>query len=381
MAEGQISATVIAPVPYFPFRSRVWGRYARYASIPGEETRHNITVHHPRFLALPRIGSRLTPLTLAAAARKRLNALIAKGLEFDLIDAHYFYPDAIAASQIAREFAKPFVVTARGSDLTQHTSDPRERRDIIAAAHEATALITVSNSLKEELVKLGINPSRIAVLRNGVETSLFRPQPVEALGSRTQSRKHKLLSVGALIPRKSHDIAIRAMTELPDCELKIAGVGPLQGELQNLIEQLGLGDRVKLLGEIAHRDLPKYYSEADLMVLMSSREGWANVILESLACGTPVVASNVGGANEIILSPVAGVVVNDRTPASLAQATRDFLLNMPERAKTRTYAEAFGWQPVARSNSRLLVAASLSKTPLQNIADEYSVHGAEHPLP
>lgn len=302
---------------------------------------------------------------------------MSRGLEFDLIDAHYFYPDGVAAHLLSQKFGKPFVVTARGSDLTQHTADPHERQQIISAANAATALITVSASLKEELVNLGIGRSRIAVLRNGVETNLFKPLSANENAAQAGAGRFRMVSVGALIPRKAHEIAIRAMSLLPDCELAIAGVGPMQGELALLISKLGLSERVTLLGEIAHRDLPIHYGKADLMVLVSSREGWANVILEALACGTPVVASNVGGASEIIRSEAAGRVLDTRTPEALAEAITALRASRPDRARTRKYAEAFGWKPVARANSRLLVAAATARTPMHDIAAEFSVLGAD----
>lgn len=373
---GEITATVLAPVPYFPFRSSFWGRYADFARIPFSESRHGLKVFHPRFLTLPRIGNRIAPDSLAMTAQTTLKRLTQQNCTFDVIDAHYFYPDGVAASYLARALGKPFVVTARGSDLTQHALVPHERNRIIRAAQEATALITVSSSLKTELVKLGIPPDRIAVLRNGVDTDVFVPpdrRPPVARG------RFRILSVGALIPRKAHDITIRAMATLPDCELKIVGTGEQRAELMKLIGDLGLTDRISLAGEIPHHNLPQEYGNADLSVLMSSREGWANVILESLACGTPVIASDVGGASEIIGHTAAGMVLKERTPQALAQAVGSFRTAMPDRFATRRYAEAFGWHPVASANARLLTDAAKAKSPMHDIAQKYSVLTGSEP--
>jgi glycosyltransferase involved in cell wall biosynthesis len=115
------------------------------------------------------------------------------------------------------------------------------------------------------------------------------------------------------------------------------------------------------------------------MVLMSSREGWANVILESLACGTPVVASDVGGVREIIRDPVAGMIVTERQPESLAAAISRLRAALPSRVATRRYAEAFGWEPVASANARLLTAASRSTQPMKNVASDFTVHGPQSP--
>lgn len=369
----RLTASVLAPIPYFPFRSSVWGRYAKFAAIPAHETRHGLDVYHPRFAAIPRIGSFVTPDLLAFAAGRRLSQLMADGVGVDVIDAHYFYPDGVAAAVLAKRFGKPFIVTARGSDLTQHANDPRQRRQIIAAAHAATALVTVSNSLKQELVRLGVSPSRIAVLRNGVDADLFRA-PVSRRPTPSPGEPgFRIMSVGALIPRKAHDIAIRAMSLLPDCDLTILGAGELRNQLQTLATDLNVSDRVHIIGEVPHRELPQHYGNADAMVLLSSREGWANVILEALACGTPVIASNVGGAGEIIRRNVAGTVINERSPEALATAIKDLRQRLPERADTRKYAEAFGWRPVAEANARLLEAVAKANDPLQNVADDFSV--------
>lgn len=375
LAQGGVEVTVLAPVPFFPFRSNAWGRYAAYARVPAVEQRAGVTVHHPRFPAIPVIGTRLSAQFLYRAALRRLRGLMANGLTFDVIDAHYFYPDGVAAALLARAVGKPLVITGRGSDLTLHTRDPVAKAQILKAARSADALITVSQSLKRTLVEFGIESERVAVLRNGVETDLFRPLPREACRAALNIERFCLLSVGGLIPRKGHDITIEAMAQLPDCELLIAGSGPLRATLEARAKQLGVDDRVRFLGEVAHRDLPKLYSAADTMVLMSSREGWANVILESLACGTPVVASDVGGANEIIRAAVAGALVARRDSASLVRAIQTLRASMPNRAQTRSYAEAFGWAPVATANKGILATVA-ARTP-GLIPASFSVEGPD----
>ncbi len=376
---GTVTATVLAPVPFFPFRSKAFGRYGAFARVARQETRHEIPVYHPRFPVIPKLGQRWTPHFLYKAARRKLEQLVSDGYDFDVIDAHYFYPDAVAAGRLARQFGKPFVVTSRGSDLTEHARDPAQRELILQTASAATALITVSASLKAELERLGVDPDRIAVLRNGVETDTFRPLPRDECRKGLGLDAFTILSVGALIPLKAHDIAIRSLVHMPDCHLLIAGIGPLHGELERLAGSLGVASRVTLLGAIPHRELATYYSAADAMVLMSSREGWANVILESLACGTPVVASDVGGVREIIRDPVAGMIVTERQPESLAAAISRLRAALPSRVATRRYAEAFGWEPVASANARLLTAASRSTQPMKNVASDFTVHGPQSP--
>ena len=133
------------------------------------------------------------------------------------------------------------------------------------------------------------------------------------------------------------------MRSLPDHDLLIVGDGPDRAKLERQIAELGLQDRVRLLGPKPHASLPEFYGAADAMVLASAREGWANVLLESMACGTPVIASNIPGNPEVVQSPEAGLVVEQNTPAGIAAAVRKLFAALPDRAATRAYAEKFSW--------------------------------------
>jgi glycosyltransferase involved in cell wall biosynthesis len=120
---------------------------------------------------------------------------------------------------------------------------------------------------------------------------------------------------------------------------------------------------VRLLGEVPHGDLASLYSAADVSVLMSAREGWANVLLESMACGTPVIATRVGGNAEAITRPESGLLLPERSAAALTAALIEFRARQIERGATRRHAEGFGWGAVAAGNYALLKAASGSSPP------------------
>ena len=375
LALGGLEATVVAPVPYFPFKSQVWGRYGAFARVPPDERRFGVSIFHPRFLVVPKIGAAVAPRLVYHSARRALRKLMDGGLRFDVIDAHYFYPDGVAAALLAREFKRPLVITGRGSDLTLLPKHPFAREQIRWAAQEADALITVSESLKKSLVGLGVRQEKIAVLRNGVEIGLFMPLERRQIRSKLGIDRFAILCVGGLIPLKGHNIAIDALAQLPDCELLIIGAGPMRTQLERRVSELGVEERVRFLGEIAHRNLPQYYNAADVMVLMSEREGWANVILESLACGTPVISTDVGGASEIIRDRVAGRLLRDRNPNALALEITALRSDPPTRAMTRRYAEAFSWQPVAAANKALLSTLAAQRISLTDIAQEFSVSG------
>jgi glycosyltransferase involved in cell wall biosynthesis len=162
-----------------------------------------------------------------------------------------------------------------------------------------------------------------------------------------------LVSVGGLIPRKGHDLTIRALVELPGVTLLIAGEGPERGALAELAQRAGVADRVRFLGRVGHGDLPTLYAAADAMVLASSFEGWANVLLESMACGTPVVATALGGNPEVVADPAAGLLIGVREPAAIAEGVRRLLADPPARSATRAYAEQFDWDATTQGQLAL----------------------------
>jgi teichuronic acid biosynthesis glycosyltransferase TuaC len=340
---GAAISTVLAPVPFFPFRSRRLGEWGRLARVPPREERHGLVVHHPRYVVIPRAGMSLAPLLLYAASRRALARLIAGGLAFDLIDAHYVYPDGVAAVWLGRHFGKPVVITGRGSDLTELPDYRVPRWFIRRALADADGLIGVSAALRARMVELGAEPSCTITLRNGVDTSAFYPVDRDQARAALGLTGPALVSVGSLIPRKGHDRAIEAMVELPEFTLLIVGVGPERAALEALITRLGLGARVRLLGARPHAELPRFYGAADASVLASSREGWANVLLESMACGTPVVASNIPGNPEVVQEWAAGLVIEQNTASGIAAGVRRLFADLPARTATRAYAERFSW--------------------------------------
>jgi glycosyltransferase involved in cell wall biosynthesis len=340
---GAVQATVMAPVPWFPSDHPRFGAWARHAAAPPRETRAGIAILHPRFLALPRIGMTVSPVLLYAAASGCLRRLLREGQRFDAIDAHYLYPDGVAAAWLGRRFGLPVVLTARGSDVTQFPEYAVPRALIRRALASAAGIITVSRGLAEALVRLGVPDASITVLRNGVDLAMFAPQDQAACRAALGLGGKVAVSVGGLIPRKGHDITIAALPHLPGWTLLIAGEGPARAALAALAHRLGVADRVRLLGPVPHADLPAVYGAADLSILSSAREGWANVLLESMACGTPVVASPIPGNDEVVQGRAAGRIAAARTPEAIAEAVRCLSADPPTRAETSAYAARFGW--------------------------------------
>ena len=348
LACGAAESRVVAPVPWFPLRHKAFGSYSAFADAPNHEIRHHLEVDHPRYPVIPKVGMSLAPWLLYRFTLPAVTRLQKQGYDFQAIDAHYFYPDGVAAALIARRLGKPLVITARGTDINLIPDYAWPRRQILWAAGQASRIVTVCEALRQSVIELGVPEDKVVTLRNGVDLEMFHPLNHAEARTRVGFTRPTLLSVGGLISRKANDLTIAALPELPDYDFALIGDGPEQAALEAQARSLGVADRVRFLGRIDHADLPLYYSAADALVLASSREGWANVLLEAMACGTPVVASNVWGTPEVVADPAAGVLMPERTAAGVASGVRALFQNLPDRQATRAYAEGFDWADTTR---------------------------------
>lgn len=345
LADTDIEAKVVAPVPWFPFQHSAFGRYSAFARVPAREHRHGIDIYHPRFPVIPKIGMRMTPKFLASALARSLKALQRDGFDPDLIDAHYLYPDGVAAAKVARAFNKPVVMTARGSDVTEVGRIPWFRSVIVTATKKCGHVITVSNSLREELAEMGV-ATPMTTLRNGVDVERFNILPDVAKRPKGLDDFH-IVFAGWLIPRKRPELVLKAASLLPGARVTMIGEGPEQGMLHKLAQSLGITSRVTFLGQQPPENMPDLLGRADLLMLPSEREGWANVLLEAMACGTPVVSNAVAGALDLVVVPEAGRLVREQTAEAYADAIKDLVANHAGRAAVRRYAEQFGWHEVS----------------------------------
>ena len=347
LAVSGAQAKVVAPVPWFPSSSERFKTYGVFAKVPRSEVRQGLTVLHPRFPVIPKVGWRFSPALLYAGTRSLMRTIQREEFDFDIIDSHWLYPDGVAAVMLGRMLNRPVVMTARGNDVSLMPQYALPRAMILWAAKHSNAIVTVCRALKDSLLELGVPDEKVVVLRNGVDLVRFRPLDRKQARADLQLRGRTLVSVGLLIERKAHDITIEALSKLPDTSLMIIGEGPEEDNLRRLAQRLGVAERVRFVGGVDQDQLAKYYSAADAMVLSSSREGWANVLLESMACGTPVVASDVWGTPEVVASSHAGVLMRERTVAGAAEAIEKLFSNYPEHEQTRRYAEQFEWKEIS----------------------------------
>jgi teichuronic acid biosynthesis glycosyltransferase TuaC len=345
---GHVKATVIAAVPWFP------GCYRHMSQVPRMEAWSGIPVHHPRYLHVPALGMRLQPGSLARAILRELRTAELAESAFDVVDAHYFYPDGVAAARVARALGLPLVISGRGSDVNLIGEISFARKRMIAAARCASAVIAVSSALAQKMEALGMPRDRINVLRNGVDTGLFAPAGRRAARERFRidDMGPLVLGVGNLVAEKGFELLIRAMAELPRARLLLVGEGPLKDALRALAESVAPG-RVMFRDNVSQTELRYAYAAANVLALPSLREGWPNVLLEAIACGTPVVAAAVGGVPEIVQAGAPGMMLAERSPGNWAHAISAMLAASLSPDKVRMYALQHGWAEIIARQSSL----------------------------
>jgi len=351
-----VNVRVVAPVPYFPKAASVWPvpqRWRQMARVPEKEVIDGLETFHPRYLVTPQIGMQYYGAWMAFGTWPLIKRLHAEK-PFDLIDAHYVYPDGYAAVRLGRKLNIPVSITARGTDINVFSYMPSIWPKIINALNRAEAVISVSDNLKQRMVELGIIGQKIAVIGNGVDREVFYPR------KRDESRRKLglnpedqiVITVGGLVPVKGIDRLIDAMALLANKEqgkqikLFVIGEGSERRSLEAQISKLKLNDRVFLTGAMPQTELPDWYSAADLFCLASHREGCPNVVLEAMACGAPVLATDVGGIRDLI-NPDCGKIADNPKPENLADSIGAALDSDWDRQKIAEFGGSRSWDDVA----------------------------------
>jgi glycosyltransferase involved in cell wall biosynthesis len=340
-AREGVEVQVVAPIglPVWPLS--LHPHYAPLAKLPQRENDADIVTYRPRFRVWPLLN---VPAAGASLARSLLPFLrdVRKRFRFDVIDAEFFWPDGVAAAQIAEALGVPFSVKARGSDIYHWGDQPRIGDQVVEAALSANGLLAVSDSLKAEMAARGMPADKIRVHHTGVDLDQFRPVDRAAAKAVLGVDGPLLVTVGALIERKGHSFALDTLARLPGATLLLIGDGPDRAALKAQAERLGIAKRVRFLGALPPEEVAPLVAAAEVMLLPTRAEGIANVWVEVLACGTPVVTCDAGGAREVIDRPQAGRVVA-RHPDALAEAVRELLIHAPEPEEVRRSAERFSW--------------------------------------
>ncbi|SIO61489.1 Glycosyltransferase involved in cell wall bisynthesis [Singulisphaera sp. GP187] len=343
---------ILSPVPWFPFGTCL-KRYRHREHIPVRSEMFGLKVHYPRFLSIPRYFKPFDGIFLAASiwwATRRS--------KFDLIDAQLAFPEGWAARLLAKLRRVPFCITVRGHDVNHLPAFPVRGQQVRYALSGASRVMSVAEALRQCVLSLGCPEDRTETIPNGVDLKTFRPVPREVACQflKLDPDKHYLVSVGHLVERKGHHVLIEALALLkerhrPVPTLAIIGAASEEGDisqhLRELIAKHGLEAEVILVGEQSPDKLPFWYSAADALCLASSKEGWANVLLESLACGTPVIGTRVWGTPEVICNESLGILVT-RDAKSFALAFEQLRERPFLKDELIRHASGYSWEQAGR---------------------------------
>lgn len=340
-AHPDIDLRVIAPIGLPPWPLSRHAHFGALAGLPERETWKGLDVRRPRFRTLPATGGRFHVSGLLRTLMPML-AEIRRDFPFDVIDAEFFFPDGPAAVALGRRFGVPVSIKARGADIHHWGKAPATAARVIDAGQRANGLLAVSQAMRADMAAIGIPEGKIRLHHTGVDLDRFAPRARSLAKTAYGVSGPLVVSVGALIPRKGHDVVIEAVAALPGVSLLIAGAGAARGALEARIAALGVADRVRLLGPVPHGDLPGLIAAADVMALASASEGLANAWVEALACGTPIVITPAGGAAEVVTAAAYGRIV-PREASAFAGATAALLASPPAQADVRRGAERFTW--------------------------------------
>ncbi|MET4895716.1 glycosyltransferase [Sphingomonadaceae bacterium jetA1] len=336
-----VSVRVAAPIglPIWPLAGSP--RFRAQAALPEREDWHGLDVSRPRFVTLPGTAGRFHVSALMHALRPCLDRLHAEQ-PFDVIDASFFFPDGPAAVPLGRRYGVPVSVKARGADIHLWGRASATRRQVARAAECADGLLAVSDAMARDVAALGVARSRIRVHHTGVDQTRFQPIDRDAAKAALGVAGPLVVSLGALIPRKGHHVVVEAVARLPGVTLMIVGEGPEREALAARAQRLGIADRVRLTGGVAHADLPALLGAADVMALASVSEGLANAWVEALACGTPIVITPAGGAGDVVTSRAAGRIA-EADPQAFAAAIGELLHQPPDPYAVRAAVRDFSW--------------------------------------
>lgn len=311
---------VVAPLPWRP---RFWPSF--HHDVPFEDVVAGLRVVYPRYLVTPGVGRRFYGRWMFQAIGPLIQK-IRRDFQFDLIFATWGYPDCYAASLISREMRIPLVTRVHGTDINEGAKHAFRRDLMKQAFDQANSVVTNSQGLKAGVAGMGVSPEKIAVIVNGVDRTLFYPR--DKVTCRTELRwnpqQTHVMFIGNLVNVKGITYLVRALKRLSaKVVLHIVGSGPLEASLKTEVARLDLSERVTFHGRQPHSELPKWLSGADALCLPSLNEGCPNVVLESLACGTPVAASRVGGIPDLIDTPGKGRLFEPKNPEATAQSLQE----------------------------------------------------------
>lgn len=342
-----VDVKLVAPRGLPPFPVLLHPRYRALSQAPLREQWAGLDVFRPAFRHWPFTQGRFDVAAMIRALRPLLLD-IRRDFPFDVIAAEYFFPDGPAATALGAFFGVPVSIKARGADIHLWGRTGPSAHQIRAAAAQADGLLAVSEALRRDMITLGIAARPIRVHYTGVDLDLFVPRNRTATKRQLGITGPLIVSLGALIPRKQMSRVLDALKDLPMAQLVLIGAGPEANRLRQHATRLGLAGRVHLVGARPQDEIALWLAAADVMALPSRSEGLANAWLEALACGTPIVITDVGGAREVLGPMPVGRIVPATGPA-IAGAIAALLADPPNPRLCRKIASRFTWAKNAQA--------------------------------
>ncbi|RPI90121.1 MAG: glycosyltransferase family 4 protein [Planctomycetaceae bacterium] len=355
-ARGDFDVRVVSPTPWFP-PLKMFPRWYPLSQIPARETVEGLQVMRPRYALAPKIGGYLHARLMSWGIGNSI-ARLRQEFPFDLIDAHFVYPDGVVGAMLGERYHVPVVMTARGEDMIRFPDLPVIGPAIRWGLKRASQLVGLSEELAQKMRENGGDPQRIRVISNGVDTAKFRPVPCDEARLRLglPAGRKMIIGVGYLLERKGFHLAVEALRTVreqhPDAMLIIVGGVARWGqdysaEIRETIRRTGLEDHVRLVGARPPDELYLWYSSADLFTILSSREGSPNAPLEALACGVPIVATPIGSIPQVLSRQGLGLMLPERSAQAAARGLSDALAMTWDRAAIRAWAVENSWGSVA----------------------------------
>lgn len=319
---SNVEVKVVAPISVL----QQWGVMKQ---IPRREEIDGMDVYHPHYIGFPKLAKFLDGWLMYRSVLSAVKG-IQKEFDFDLLDVHYAYPDGFAGFLLSCALKRPYILSVRGSDIHLLKDYPARRRLIRKTLKNAAQVVAVSRALRDEVAELGAVPEKVTIIPNGVDQETFFPGDRQAAREKLGLSPHRtiLLAVGRLMEVKGIQYLLPAVSEIKregeydKLQVFVVGEGPLRGALTKRIQGLGIETSVFLIGQRPHEELYSWFNAADLFCLPSLSEGCPNVLLEAMACGTPVVASKVGGVPDLVDSAEVGILTPPANPAALAEAIK-----------------------------------------------------------
>lgn len=345
---------VVSPVPYFP-PIGILIKYSRFSRVDKYSCNDGIETFYPRFLVGPGRSLYITEALMYYMGVRNTVKKLYKTFAFNLIHAHFSYPDGVVAALLGRHYKVPVVITEHAPWKPNWMDNQRlVRWQAVWAAKECKVLIAVSNSVKDTITHFTGQPEKIRIIPVGTDGSTFTtPQDHDMV------KKNQVLYVGFINFNKGVDILLKAIhrviKRIPDTKLLMIGGGfynntlRQEKQLRSMAEDLGVDSHIEFAGIKSPIEVAKYMRESTLLVLPSRAESFGAVLVEALACGTPVVATRCGGPEDIVTDEV-GILVQKEDDNALAHAIEMVLTQqkMYDPAKLRAYAlDNFSWKRIA----------------------------------